>query len=167
AGTAAWCAEKSTYPNRSGRPPVAGQLTDRVEIVEGCEFELALPPTSPRNGLSTAPAEGRHRRWTRRSSQDPHPLQRDHRLGTSPNSRRGLMTPQTMGCLTLGVLGALRSSAVARSTCVCAEQQHDRGQAVQDNDGRHHVAEDRLGDPTFRTHGTVDRLPTPPRRTRR
>ena len=34
--------KKWTYPNRSGRPPVAGQLTDRVEIVEVCEFELAL-----------------------------------------------------------------------------------------------------------------------------
>jgi len=29
-------------PESSGRPPVAGQLTDRVEIVEVCEFELAL-----------------------------------------------------------------------------------------------------------------------------
>ena len=34
--------KKWTYPNRSGRPLVAGQLTDHVEIVEVCEFELAL-----------------------------------------------------------------------------------------------------------------------------
>jgi hypothetical protein len=119
-------------------------------------------PKWPEHGASRRAASALNSKIISR----PAPLQRDHRLSTSPNSRRGL-TPQTMGCLTLGVLGALRSSAVARSTCVCAEQQHDRGQAVQDNDGRHHIAEDRLGDPTFRTHGTVDRLPTPPRRTRR
>ena len=55
---------------------------------------------------------------------------------------------------------------VGRSPCVGAEQQHDRGQAAQDNGGPHHIAEDRLGDRTSRTHGTFDRPPTPPRQTR-
>jgi hypothetical protein len=81
----------------SATPSTMGLL--RTHQLTRCPRLLRLPTRardrSPRRAAPAREPPGRH---PARLPQNPHPLQRDHRLGTSPSSRS--LTSKTMGCLT-------------------------------------------------------------------